>query len=100
MATNAEFMEFVKDSGLQDRMPYAIVLAAEGIRTEDVGTANHVVRLVWAGQALRNPESMVKAMLWAVLARNPAATLAQIKDATDDTLNTQVAEAVVMFVGS
>jgi hypothetical protein len=97
MATYAELLLASEDAGLRNKVRVACIVAAEAIRTEDAGTANHAARLAWARSAFESPESVTQRMLWAVLAQNKAAALAAITGASDATVQTAVNAAVDVF---
>lgn len=97
MATYAELLTASQDTGLNDKIRVACVVAAEAIRTESGATVNHAERLKWARDVFTNPGSESQRMLWAVLAQNRTATLAQITGATDSAVQAAVDAAVNVF---
>jgi len=99
MATLAELSGLQRDvgSGLRDRVTMACLIVAESIRTESAGTANHANRLLWARSVFNDPATVGGAMVWAVLAQNAGATVAQITGATDGQVQAAVAAAVDVF---
>lgn len=97
MATYQELYDLGSNSALRNRIAVACLIAAEAIRNEAAGTANHAARLVWAKAVFSGPESVATAMLMAVLAQNAAATVAQITGATDATIQIAVGNAVNVF---
>lgn len=98
MATYAELRDqFLNNSGLQDQVRVAITVAAIAIKDEDPGTTNHANRLIWAKQALNNPDEKVSAFMDVVLAENKTATVAAIESASDTTVQTNVDGAVDLF---
>jgi len=97
MATFAELLTASTNDVLTQKVRVACVLAAEGVRTEDPGVANHALRLVWAKAVYANPEAEGRRMVWAVLAQNQAFTLAQITGASDATVLTAVSTAINVF---
>jgi len=97
MATYDELLLASEDPGLRKKVKVACVVASEAIRVENTGTANHAARLTWAKAVFANPEQEAARMLWAVLAQNKSATLAQITGASDATVQTAVDAAVNVF---
>lgn len=97
MATYAELIQASNDGGLNTRIQVACFVAAEIVRTEDPATTNHAARLAWARNVFVDPHNEAKRMVWAVLAQNRAATLAQITGATDAAVQTAVNAAVDVF---
>lgn len=97
MATYAEIYSLRSNDALRTRVGVACMVAAEAIRTEDGGTANHANRLKWAKRVFEQPEDESVRMLWAVLIQNISATVAQITSATDGTIQTAVNNAVNVF---
>jgi len=97
MATYAELLTASVDAPLNDKIRVACVVAAETVRTEPAATANHVERVKWAQKVFHDPNSEASRMIWAVLAQNRAATLAQITGASDATVQTAVDAAVNVF---
>lgn len=97
MATYAELLTAANDTALNDKIRVACVVAAEQVRGESAATPNHVERLKWARTVFSSPSSEAQRMLWAVLAQNRAATLAQITGASDAAVQTAVDAAVDVF---
>ena len=97
MATYLELRSLFNDSDLFNRIQVASLVAAEAIRTEDVGTVNHANRLIWAKSAFKSPVGTAKEMIMAVLAGNSSLTVEQITGATDAAIQTKVNAAVDIF---
>lgn len=97
MATYTEIRQLYASDSLRNLIEVAVIVAAEAIRTEDAGTANHANRLLWAKQAFDNPLGVAQKMLMALLAANKASTVAQITQASDATIQTAVNNAVNVF---
>lgn len=97
MATLIELYNLRNDSALRARITSAVAIAAEAIRIEDVATANHANRLIWAKDAWTDPEAMATRMLWAILSANESATVAQITGASEAAVKSNVANAVNVF---
>jgi hypothetical protein len=97
MATYSEIMGIVSSAtgdALKLQVRVAIIVAANIILNEATSTTNHTLRLAWAKVAVSSPDTEAEKMLWAVLAQNVAATVAQITGATDATVQTAVNNAV------
>ena len=97
MATYTELRGLFGHGDLQNRIEVAIIVAAEAIRNEDAGTANHANRLVWAKAAFSNTLVIRDYMLMALLAANKALTVEQITGVSDAALQTAVNEAIDIF---
>ena len=97
MATYMELSVLFNHSDLQDKVRVACIVAAETIRAEDAGTANHANRLKWARRAFSSPGSVRDDMLMALLAANKDQTVAQITSATDVLIQSKVDAAVDVF---
>ncbi len=97
MATYAELFDLKSNSALLNRITTAAAIAADAIRLEDGGTANHANRLIWAKQAFVDPESTAKQMIWGLLAINKAATASNIQNATDAAILTNVQALVDVY---
>ena len=97
MATYAELLGFFADDDLRNKVLVAVIVAADTILNEDAGTTNHANRLIWAKGAYANPTQEAKRMTMAVLAANKSATVQQITDAGDSTVQTNVDAAVNLF---
>lgn len=97
MATYAELITASQSGTLTDKIKVACFIAAEVVRNELGSVTNHTNRLIWAKQVFANPEGEAKRMVWAVLAQNQAATLAQITGASDASVQTAVNAAVDVF---
>lgn len=97
MATYAELLLASENETLRNKIKVANVIAAEVVRTEANGTPNHDNRMVWAKTVFTDPEGTARRMVWAVLAQNSTATLAQITGASDATVQSAVNAAVDVF---
>lgn len=97
MATYAELFDLRANSAVKNKVTVACIVAAEAIRTENGGTANHANRLIWAAAVFANPEHEASRMLWAVLAANKDSTVGQITGATDAQIQAAVDAAVDVF---
>jgi len=100
MASYLELFTLKNDSDLQDRILVATVVAAEAIRTDADPPANQVQREAWARQALLDPVTESRRMLWAVLAANKSATTASILAVEDTVLQGSVNAVVDLFAGA
>jgi len=97
VATYDELLNLQNDVGLNNKIRFAVIVAAETIRTEAPATAKHAERLAWARDVFQNPSGAAITMRWAVLAQNRAQTVAQIQGATDAQVQTAVDAAVSAF---
>jgi hypothetical protein len=98
MATYTELYKLaLEDSVLRNKITTACIIAAEAIRGEDAGTANHANRLIWSKNVFENPAVESNRMLWAALAANNTLTVAQIQSASDASLQTVINSAVNLF---
>lgn len=97
MATYEELLTAQTHDGLNRKVRVAVVIAAETVRTEVDTTPNHTARMVWAGEVFANPQREAQRMIWAVLAQNKDAPLAQITGADDDVVQTAVDAAIDVF---
>ncbi len=97
--TLAEMQGLFADATLLPKIQAAIVIAADGIRTEATSTANHAARVMWARSALADATTVTAAIiLRGVLAQNAGATTGQVTGATDATIQTAVNAAINLFV--
>ena len=97
MATYVELRALFSEDSLRNKIEVACIVAAEIIRVEDPGTANHINRLVWAKHAFDDPRSAAEKMLMALLAANKDLSVAAITSATDAAVQTKVDNAVDVF---
>ena len=97
MATYTELFGLKDESTVINKVVVACVVAAETIMGEDGGTTNHANRLIWAASVFQNPNSEAQRMYWALLAANVDLTIAQIQDASDSAIQTQVYAHVDLF---
>lgn len=97
MAEYRELHELFGDRTLLDKLEAACIIAAEGIRTEEINTNNHANRLIWARKAFQSPQTTAKKMLMALLAANKAVTVDNIKQSTDVAIQANVDAAVDVF---
>ena len=97
MATYIELYNLASDSDLQDKVRVAVVVAADGIRSDGSPPANQAARLTWAASVMINPEKEASRMIWAVLAANKDASAAVITSAADSAIQSAVDAAVDLF---
>jgi hypothetical protein len=97
MATLLELLQAAANDVLKQKVRAACFIAAEKVRVESSGIANHTARLAWAKSVFANPEAEGNRMVWAVVAQNSTATLAQITGASDAAVQTAVDAAVDVF---
>lgn len=97
MATYSELFDLRSDANLRNRITTAVAIQADVIRLENVNTANHANRLIWAKEAFVNPEAVANKMMWGILAANKNITPDQTKGVTDASLQTAVANLVDVF---
>lgn len=97
MATYTELLTLSENETLRQKVRVACVIAAEVVRTESAGTANHAARMAWAKAVYVNPADVMQRMLWAVLAQNKAASFSTIAAADDATVQTAVTAAIDVF---
>lgn len=97
MATYSDLVVASNNAALGEKINVACFIAAEKIRLESSAVANHANRLLWAKSVYTNPGQAGRMMIWAVLAQNANATLAQITGASDATVQTAVDNAVDVF---
>ena len=100
MATYLELYELRNDSDLQDRITVAVVIAAEGVRTDISPPVNQTAREVWATKVFHNPRLQGFRMLWAVLGSNSGVSVAQITGSTDTVLQNAVESAIDIFANN
>lgn len=88
MATYIElYDEYQSDAALRNKVAVACVVKAQALIDLASPTANQIS---WAGNCLDNPARTAAKLLPYVLAANSSATLAQIKAASDATIQTNV----------
>ncbi len=97
MATYTELYDLMNESALRNKVAVACLVAAEAVRLEAEGTANHANRLTWAKATFTDPRAAGERMLPAILAQNATLTKAQILAASDGALQTAVNSAVNVF---
>jgi hypothetical protein len=94
MAAYTALVPLAQNDTLKLQVKMAVAVTAFTITGESTGTTNHAARVVWAKQALANPDSAVEQVMWYVLAANNAATVGQITTATDAAVQANVDAAV------
>jgi hypothetical protein len=90
MATYLEILAAAEDDNLNRKARIAVIVAADAVRAEGSGVANHTARLAWAARAIDNPVAEGKRALWCALAQNAAASQAAILNASDATLQAAI----------
>ncbi len=100
MAAYEDLYDVKNDSDLQEKVAVAIVIAATKIFEDASPPSNQAARLVWASDALLSPGAMVRPMLWAVIAANESATVANILGASDAAIQSNIDDVVDLFAGS
>ena len=87
MATYAELYDLRSDETLLNRITVAAAIKAQSLIDGVVPTA---AQIAWANETIVDPRSKARALINYVLAANESATVAQIKAATDATIQTNV----------
>jgi hypothetical protein len=82
---------------LLNRVTIACIVAAETIRGENIGTANHDNRFIWAKEAFQDPTGKAREMLPFLLATNKDTAVASIISATDAVIQTAVDTSINVF---
>lgn len=101
MATFAELVTASANAGLVEKIKIATLVAADNIRLEGSGVADHQARVRWAAKVFTDPDAEATRMIWPVLIQNRTATLAQITGASDATVQSAVnAAAAVVIAGA
>lgn len=98
MATYLELRSLLRgESDLTQKVETAVIIAADTINSESGATGNHTNRLVWAKQALANWASKASDILPAVIAANSGATVANIRNASDSAIQSNVDSVIDLF---
>lgn len=97
MATYMELSDLMANGELCARLGVSCAVAADTIRTEPSGTANHTNRLLWAKDASTDPKGMSKRLLPMLIAQNKTSSTAQILAASDTAIQTAVDSVVDIF---
>jgi hypothetical protein len=98
MATFAELVTAAATAALIEKIKIATLIAADVVRAEGTGVANHQARVQWASRVFTNPDTEATRMIWPVLIQNRAFTLAQIQGASDTLVQSAVDAAVGVIV--
>ncbi len=97
MASYQELFDLRRNPKLLDKVTVAIIVSVETIFAEPGGTPNHANRLIWAREASIMPTQMGVIFMGPVLAANKTVTVAQITDAADTLIQTNVDDTVDDF---
>ncbi len=93
MASYEDLFRLSSNTDLRNRVAVAITIEVETLRS----AAPTDEQKWWMKQAIERPELMARRMIWALLAANKDATVANIIGATDTTIQTAVSNAVSIF---
>jgi hypothetical protein len=94
MATYQELRGLFNDSDLMEKTEVAVVVAANDL----VGGTPTTADKAWIAAALANPSAEAQKALMNVLAANKGLSVAQIQNATDSALQTNVNAVVPILV--
>lgn len=98
MATYTELYALATDSVLLEKISVAVAVTVETVRNESASTAYHDRRIRWASGAIRDPEGMARALIWALLAQYKDQDVATIQAATDTQIQTAVESMLPVLV--
>lgn len=98
MATFAELVTASANATLVEKIKIATLVAADNIRLESSGVADHQARVKWAAKVFTDPDTEATRMVWPVLIQNRTATLAQLTGANDATVQSAVNAAVSVVI--
>jgi len=97
MATLTELRNLRSDVSMLQQVEAAVMVTADTIFNESDTTTNHANRLVWAKQALENPQSKTQAVWNAVLGANKSIPVATILASSANTIQAAVDIAIDIF---
>lgn len=95
----AQLMTASEDEGLARKIRVAVIVAADKIAGEPAATPNHANRVEWARATMLDPIGAAQRILWSVLAKNLAKTLAEVRALTDIDVQASVEASVDLFAG-
>ena len=98
MATFAELVTASANATVVEKIKIATLVAADNIRLEAAGVADHQARVKWAAKVFTDPDTEATRMVWPVLIQNRTATLAQTTGASDATVQSAVNAAVSVVI--
>lgn len=90
MASFAELVTASANAGLIEKIKIATLIAADAITTESTNVAHHSARAQWAVRVFDQPDVEAVKMVWPVVVKNRAFTLAQITGANDASVQSAV----------
>ncbi len=96
MATLQELSGLYGDGDLINKISAAIIIKANDYLT-NVGTATAAEK-AWAAKAFLSPQTEADRVLKAVLAQNAGLSVAAIQGAADSAIQTNVNDAVQLFI--
>ena len=91
MATYQELRALFNDSDLLERAETAVIVAANGLADNPSNNA-------WVETAFSHPNSEAKKALMGIIAANSSASVSEIQNATDSTLQTHVNSVIETLV--
>lgn len=94
-----QLMTASEDEGLARKVRVAVIVAADKIAGEPVATPNHLNRIEWARATMLDPIGAAQRILWAVLAKNLAKTLSEVRALADTDVQASVEASVDLFAG-
>lgn len=95
MATYAELYDLRGNPLLLHKVVVAVMKKSQVLLDVATPTAN---QLAWAKATLTNPGQMAQTLFYYVLAANSSATVSQIQNATDASIQTNVDAAADKFI--
>lgn len=98
MATFAELVTASANATLVEKIKIATLIAADNVRIEGAGVADHQARTRWAAKVFSDPTTESTKMIWPVLIQNRAFTLNQITGASDASVQSAVDAAVTVVI--
>jgi hypothetical protein len=94
MATYDECLIAMEHPSLFNKVRVAVLVAADVVRSEAAGTANHAARLAWARRVMESPDAEARKMIGMAVVQNRASTLVQITGAADAAVQAAVNNAI------
>ncbi len=91
MATYSDLFNIISDSQLRNKVAVAVIKKAQTLLDGTTPTPNEVV---WASNAISNPNRQAEKILAYVLAANSGSTVTAIKSASDSAIQSNVNDAV------
>ena len=99
MSTYLELLAATEDEAFNNKVRFSVLVAINKVQTEPEATVNHANRMVWAKEAIANPDPITARVVRLILAEDKGIAVATILAYTDANIQAKANAAIDLLAG-